>query len=214
MGNRGPENQPQEEIQIDEMTKLIFLSYRYSQGSQALQKDIYSYLTALHPEWTLSPRGRSIIADKLNKRINQFLHNDEIVLQPTILSHPQKSKQHVRGSIGEELIIFEDELNAGNRYKDFDIESLTKYILDRDIQFVRDGRERISPLASQASPIFNPRLSHIFHYGFEGNNAGAKEYDRMFKDITTFLRSTDDLQVTNKLGQLTTLVRRYSVATG
>lgn len=75
------------------------------------------------------------------------------------------------------------------------IKKLADEITDRDLEFLRKGRER-NP--DSKKPLMDPWLSFVIHFGLNGNSTGVPELDEMYKDIRAFI-TRPDAEVSQKL---------------
>lgn len=206
------EQKENEEITPERAFQIFFLSYRFSQGSNGLQQNIWSYIHATHPQWRITDETEQVMKEKALPVFEKFLWGKETLhppLSPKTLTWAEGQgsgligegppreidfKSYLSGNIDKMRDIFNADVNLTKREKHEIVGLIAEGIIEKDYRFLnrhrRDGGGRprskeTESLTRQADPF----LSHICYYALEQQSTGSPEYDEMFQDVGLAIRS-------------------------
>lgn len=176
---------------------LFFHSFRHSQGSPVLQKDIFHYLKYANSHWTLPPGEEAQMQIIAKRRMEQYLFGRNgkpkqkyIHIEPT----PTYFYQQVLEMSEEMRKVFN---GPQNYLKDELMPSIIEMMVERDVKFLLGGglrnagkqnvRKRFAHDAN--NPLLDKNFSFICYYGLNGKPTGAAEFDEMYSDIRNYLKT-------------------------
>lgn len=190
-----------QELWTPQYAAEIFLnSWPHSQGNPELQKHIFGYMHRQLPFATMPDQLKTIVMGLTARPIQEHATHNPLSASkdPSIVAaHPTPKA----GSIPNEFmgrlndmqrILNETDPVYGN------VQALTEVIIRRDYrwlvgEFNKDG-ERVSepgrPRSNPdvADPQRDPWLSHVIHYGLQGQATGHPLFDRMYGEINEYIR--------------------------
>lgn len=161
-----------------EVSKLFFNSFRFSQGEPGIQQLLYNYLCKEYGD-RLSSRliqdGIEIAAPRIEKFVSAGV------------SHTVREEDRIKDTIDEERQKWLATLDVHNSGKEmvFDTKETLKQILARETRFLVRGSGRPRPNSgdgNQSGPK-DKFTSHIVYYGLLENSTGMPEYDKLFKEL-------------------------------
>lgn len=174
-----------EYIDNEKAKKLLFLSYRFSQGKSELQYNIFEYLHDIRPRWRIGEKELPELQKALEETIQKYFgKSKDILLHP---SSPMRDTVVIQESIKTEVKEFAEILN--DKKEKINREEILSRIITRMIQgdsiFLsqKEGRERRATEGRKKSEHTDPWLSHLVYYGIQGHETGAEEYNQMFRDV-------------------------------
>lgn len=188
---------------------VFFNSFRHSQGQTTIQKDIFSYLHIIRPEWKITQEDKAKTLEISQNMIFSFLYGkgherkDGVTLHD---SYPTKDRAGIDiiDQLGEMEEKFNDEEKSDQEKKRELIQKLAEDIADTDLYFMEKGRKR-SP--DRKSPPMDPWLSHIVHFALNKNFTGVPELDEMYKDIRAFI-TRPGAEINQKLTEILKIYRK------
>lgn len=209
--NAKSEQEDNEELMPERAFQIFFLSFRFSQGSNSLQQHIWSYLHATNPQWRITEEMEQFMKEKSPPVFEKFLWGKEM-LHPTLSRStlqwgeswsgligersPKELdfKSFLRGKIEEMRDIFNTDVNLTKQSKKKLVELILEGIIKRDHKFLdRHRRDSVGRPRSRNTENYtiqtDPFLSHICYYAVEQHSTGSPEYDQMFQDVRSALRS-------------------------
>lgn len=197
---------PQEILDSRKGVDLLISSFRFSQGLPALQREIFRYLHDIYPNSGIDDSTKNSITTEAMPTIRRFLkHTPEKAanINPApIILHSYLFPDTPTNTTSIDDVDTKIEKEAKNRIDDmqeifntdpgknpFSIHSIIRDIVARDFKFLyeKNGRPRNNP--DQTYPMHDPWLSHLCHYGLNGNATGLPEFDQMFKDVNDCLKN-------------------------
>lgn len=191
------ESIPGDKLSPEYASKLLFASFRFSQGSAPLQRHIFGYLHAIRPHWALTSHDFQEVDRLASNVIRKFVLPSERQSQYT----PKLQLHSLRGTIPKVITeVIDRELNnmkiVFNRWPAKVINlvpPISRGIIDADFNNLSlpTGRERIVPAGMHHTTYSDPFLSHYYYFGIEGNTTGFAEYDQMFQEVTEFVKDKD-----------------------
>lgn len=174
MTEQSPEQVLEQPLTPEYAARLLFLSFKYSQGESDLQEAIFEYVRGLHPTWTVFP-DRGEIWGSVWPMIQRFMkgghHN------PLETEH-HEGEDTLNEELGSMQVVFERGPTQG---RDGLVAEVTGKIVEREIKYI-GGR----PSATDQDRPFS---SQLCVYGLLARDAGMTEYDEMFRDIATHARA-------------------------
>jgi len=221
---KGEEDEP---LTAEKASKLLFLSYRFSQGLPSLQKNIFRYIKVCHPEWRIDDALKEQIYERSEKIFIDYMKIakgkghasvaaggadiDEEVIKKD-LSRELNEMSHIFSKGAEDV----DETLKHRVREDIAIGLIT-----RDYEFLsrEKGRPRSSDEQQGKGVHADPFLSHLCYYGIEGHKTGSEEYDQMFSDVIGYIRTVKATQrgeieslplLERELPKLDEVIERYN----
>ncbi|OGN07389.1 MAG: hypothetical protein A3B86_01410 [Candidatus Yanofskybacteria bacterium RIFCSPHIGHO2_02_FULL_38_22b] len=167
---------------IKHLSKLFFLSYKFSQGNGIDQKYIFQYIKTKHPDWKLTKDMEKVLTASLVRSVEYFTSNKQLHQQE------MSGERDIHASLESEVFNFAHQLEKEPESKNL-IKILVESVVGSDYKFLisKGGRPRSeSDRPTSTSDSF---LSHLIYYGFLGHKTGAEEYDDMFREITDHIRA-------------------------
>lgn len=195
----------QQEIQTKNLTpeyaaRVLFLSYKYSQGDPQTQKFIFQYLHSTRPEWKIKDEEfKQKIFDKALASIKKYVPTDRNPTGPkafhkTVPDFHEPSRKVIEEDIKNQInfmqTFFADVTNSNPLAL---AEVLSSQIIARDEKFLLKGRSRVRSGTDPTTPSGDPYGSHIIDYVLKGSPTGLAEFDRMFSDIKKFVIGPHDV---------------------
>lgn len=205
------EQKENEELTPERAFQIFFLSYRFSQGNNELQQNIWSYLHATNLQWRITGEMEQFMKEKAPPVFEKFLWSTEM-LHPTLSRStlqwgeswsgligegPPKElglKSYLSGNIEKMRDVFNAHVDLTKRSKNELVRRILKGIIERDRRFLNrhrgddSGRPRSKGIEGP-TPQADPFLSHICYYVLEQHSTGSPEYDQMFQDVKSSLLS-------------------------
>ncbi len=214
---------------LEKISKLLFLSFRFSQGDNGVQRLIFRYLHKLHPDWRISDSSKDSIYNNLLEPVTKFvlpgkerstiLHTDK-----KSLSSPTKLTPEMIGIVLQQEIDILQEILADTKPGEghatiIRLEWEMKYHLQPRVDLIdkvtgRIGEKDYDNLVDHSGRVrTNPNkdrwTSHLIDYALKGKATGVPEYDQMFAEIKDNLYLT---LKTNPSSHDSTLIRLYDTA--
>ncbi len=161
----------------DYAARILFQSYKHSQGLSGLQRDIFRYIHTIHPTWYMDNEQR--------KKVEE-LSEDRIIKYRSSSLHSEADANDIKSV----LVDMQSALNYGEdegRGRGSLVKEVTRCIVERDYASLklRNGRPRQLP--NQNNPATDPWLSFLVYYGLNGNTTHLPELDRMYSDVEKFV---------------------------
>lgn len=184
----------QEQPTPEYFSKILFLSFKFSQGRSHLQEDIFQYIHTQYPNWVMPDSLR----DQIYALVKKPIH--EVIRPAQLAKSTQKPVRHasslgslwmsdhedsVTSEMGRMQAIFNGEIPIHGNL----VERITEDIITKDYEYLsrEEGRERLNiPEAEKRHPSNDSFLSHFCHYGILGRPTGVDVLDEMFKEITSY----------------------------
>jgi hypothetical protein len=184
-----------------EIAKLLWLSFKYSQGSSGTQRAIFKYLHQRHPVWRMDDSTREKVVKTLippaakfigEASTSHFPHGSSMYGEPT-------PEAEVETQLDLQLGDFQTYLSGGLHPADtveppdraMVLTELAVGMADRDTKF-GDGMRPRKQEGEMNGSAYNPNkdafLSHLVWYGFLNRPTEHKDYDQMFADVVAYLR--------------------------
>jgi len=223
------EEQEQEPLGAKHGAKLLFLSFRFSQGSPDLQDIIFMYLHTIKPHWKIGGRElKDEIFQAVRSPIYNFLltgateqdsslytrdtyHKKTTNKQEEITK--EKWKEGADETIQRELTAMQD-IFGGDRKtpeKSFLLTNLAGTIIKREHKYLAgEGRPRGEQEPIRRTAATDPFLSQLCWYGFLGHSTGTEEYDRMFQDVALHIRVNKNELYPTEEQNLATVIRVWN----
>lgn len=201
------EKSPQEQKERVPLTaeygaKIFFLSYRFSQGNSALQRYVFDFFHLLRPYWRITDALKKEISQIVKPQIENFLgvgkkYAQGVSQSPKGTYHPEIGNAQFTGykiddAVYLELGEMEKSFNGRKKYfRQRTIKELAEgiSILEHNWLVVKGGRPRKPAQSQKVTTATDPFFSQLCYYGFLGHSTGVKEYDEMFREVATYIRS-------------------------
>lgn len=198
--------------------RLLFISFRFSQGQLNIQRDIFHYLSEIRPSWRITNDFRREIKAAVEGPIRKFLGHD--VDEKTDINIPINHTGDIvfpaiEEQINKQLQKMQRAFNKPSRQSlpiPKSIPRITRGIIEIDHMYFAsfpNGRERRLKDVSMHNSYSDPYLSHFCYFGLEGHSTGMSEYDQMFGDMKNFYKQMigvpgyrKDVELTRKLIEL------------
>lgn len=160
-----------EYLSDEKVVRLLFLSFRFSQGSPILQGQIFHWLHAQYPNYKINEDNFENTEELLSKNITKYL------LSPKTAHAPQVSDV-IETEVKRQTASFAQKINSNrNEEVELILESLADRIIIKDVEFT--GRER-----DDKSKLHD---SQLITYGWNRQSTGMPEYDEMFRQVKDFV---------------------------
>lgn len=215
---------PKEVFPLEKVSNLAYFSFKFSQGNNYLQKEIFEYLHILHPQLRIDDAKKQLISERTKKMVDKYLtHAPETAHgmnpKPKIFhvslsqGKPFASEKEMEKIKEEELQKRMDQMQeAFNSTTTVQISSITIRIIDNDFLnlYERGGlKDRSHPKTDNSAN--DPWASHICHYALNGNPTGIEEFNRMFQDVNNFLRTQGTSNLSRETdSKLDNVIRIYN----
>lgn len=187
-----------ERLTSQKAEKLLFLSYRFSQGSITLQSHLFYWLHFANPEWRIDAEMQEHITKQFGAHAKKFLGKSaDLEKKTSPRFHSARNVEEIEASAQLEIRLMQDFFD-GNMSDSFDVHARTKEevvaeiakrVIDKDFEYLKniEGRPR-SHEGEHINAVGDPFLSHFVYYGFQGHSTGMKEYDDLFAEIAAYVR--------------------------
>lgn len=190
--SRNPENIERQRLTPQYASLILVHSYRHSQGAPPIQRLIFSYLHFIRPEWKISIGDKPKAIDLSKEMIFSFLYGKgNKRKERRVTLHENRPNIYVTiNDIRNQLDIMQTEFNNQENLEPENkkklVEEIAKEITFRDLKFLerKNGRKR-NP--DSKKPLMDPWLSHLVHFGLNGNSTRVPEFDEMYEDIRAFI---------------------------
>ena len=195
------ETKESEPLTPDKATKLLFLSFRFSQGDAQLQQMLFFWLHSMHPDWRIDAGLLGAAGEKSVSLFEKFFQfgGDNASQLSKNLYHQGVYKNEIKENVQDFLSILKEILNgekkdmftAGGEVKTLQdinlVEEIAYFIAARDEKYIAKGRPRTGGESGHKTAIQDPFLSHIRYYALEGHSTGSEEFDALFAEIKKFV---------------------------
>lgn len=199
--------------------RLLFLSFKFSQGSKSLQLRLLEYLRAVHPDWRIDLELAQDILSTTVPAIQRYI--DPTVSSTARIRHVQKdtlddvgNEGQTRGAINMMRGVFNDNHGDANDGAEHVIPNIINGIMERDSYYLQVGRPGRSDEAPTASGHDDQYLSQLCYYALGGHSTGDQDYDGMFQRIRAYIGEARpeefEQAVRLRYSQLRWLVRTYN----
>lgn len=172
------------ELSCQKAAKILFLSFKYSQGSPSIQHKFFCYFAKQNCDWRINDSDKTLIAELTMKRIGSFLKPKKLDMGDGRVRRFHKSldRSDIDSGLSEEITNFVEFFNKRPVTEPPSIESISYDIAYRDYSLtVQSSRPRSTHSTDNANT--DPYLSHICFYGLEGSPSGCEEFDLLFSDV-------------------------------
>lgn len=170
------------------LSKLLFLSFRHSQGSPVLQNWLYKYVRAVSGQVPIPTSWDKGVKKTSRNAVYGYL---QVPASGASLApyHTSVNKQHVIKEVARVYRSMKSILSSHAMPQPYAsvVYALTVELIQRDWQYVsgrrypgRSARQRSSP---QAYPF-----SYIQFYAIDGNSVGLPVFDQMYDEVHMFIR--------------------------
>lgn len=170
-----------------ELANLMFLSYRFSQGSNDTQRQMLLYIEdKFHPYFSKDPQYEEVMA-LTSKMVEAYYMKD--ALHPATPPANQegeyvKSKEQVDSSLRGLFGIFEDRKDY--QYGPVDI---ARSIINDDLRYLKQPGGRADSDGPNKGEIDkyggDPYASYFVEYGILGKSTRSDEYNELFADASS-----------------------------
>lgn len=185
-------NEEEEVLTVEKAEKLLFLSFRFSQGDPQLQMYFFSWLQRMHPDWKIDEPMQAAINKHAKPHFEKFLQSKEIKPNP-LHKKITEVETPLELETNQMRVIFNQDINKLLSQEREMLEYVTSYnvlikriaqeIAARDKAYLlsQGGRER--PLNVRPTVANDSWLSHLCYYALAGHSTGSEEYDQLFREI-------------------------------
>ena len=186
-------DEPRRELDSEHATRLLFKSFYFSQGGTPLQEAIFSWLHTRYPEYRITDQMKDLIEKSILPRVRAVVSANPEDTKGAIL-HPVPEFQGIRSNLESEIRTQLDSMQEiferpVERYAYDPLHVVTQNLINRDARYlIRKGSRPRGGTKNMKAPEGDPFLSHLCHYGLNGQPTGVAEYDRMFQEIDSFVR--------------------------
>lgn len=187
------------ELTPERAARVLFVSFKYSQGDTDLQTMLFRYLHKLQPNWRIPDENfKATMFQLVQKRAQKFVlpnaaQQEGEARKPT--NHPKKREDaendidpdFVDTTLKEEMANMQEAFTDLPKYEKLSRTKLAarigNEIIERDYEFLTQngGRKREQP--DPAKPSQDPWSSHFIEYGLLRKRTELPEFDALFDDI-------------------------------
>lgn len=181
------------ELTPEYAARIIFDSFRFSQGDPDLQKQIFAYLHGIRPKWKISNDLLNKISKEFTFRVRGFMGYSEEP-KPNVdrsLLHYNLGASSESDPINDEMLIDMEKIFNGEETLIVNVPVIARGVIVRDKRYLLDkGRPRTFHRSGpEKSEMGDPWLSHSIYYGVEEHATGLPEFDQMFVEVGEYLRN-------------------------
>jgi hypothetical protein len=195
-----PENNRENlnELSVERAAKLLFLSFRFSQGNSLAQHRIFEWLRLNYPDYRILEKDCEAVLSRAIEIAKSFFNKQGQKLHVNI--EPDIVKSSLESELGKMQRLFKGRNLNSSSLPNSPIEleeilekektilgSLLDVLTEVDIKNINKGRTRYTGYQSNKVET-DPRASFLVDYGLLGNSTGATEYDNMFKQIKDYIK--------------------------
>lgn len=176
------------ELSKEKVVKLLFSSFRFSQGDINVQEKIFQWLHAQYPSYKVSESNIDEIKKDLLKKTKSYVlspkgHHTQVRKTKTETGDDIPIDHgFIRKQVDNEASKFYNMLNSQENISiEQAVQEVARGIIEGDIMYLRseEGGGRPNKL--------NPQMSQIVTYGLSAESTGVPEYNEMFKQVTDFV---------------------------
>lgn len=186
-------------LDLNYLRKILFLSYKFSQGNPGLQYEIFQYIHVLHPDWKMDNELKSKALEEIRRLAKQYIpysqSESEEVNPSGKLQHASKgstdtiTEKQIDDDVQSRIEEIQQALNERTPYKDEKdeiVRKITDITMRMDHRYLSrpEGRTRGEIPKDRQTPQTDPFISFLCYYGLQGNLTGLEEFDAMFKDVS------------------------------
>jgi hypothetical protein len=187
-----PEKEKEEQVFFtkEKAKKLLFLSFRFSQGSSPLQQLLFLWLHQRYPEWRIDEETAKQIEKESSHVFKKFLNGNN-----SPIHHTSATNEDIEDSLRVQINYMRDILEGKTLEEIMEetiknpIPDITYKIIYRDnLYYDRGGRpgRRGTSEDNSPTPLEDKYLSHFCYYGLQGHPTGSKEFDQLFKEVRDY----------------------------
>ncbi len=179
-----PENWPEiERLSVDHAAMLIFLSFRFSQGSGGTQDAILEWLHLAFPSYRLSQENIENVSNKIVEMSKKYILNN--LKRHTTNNDPggrPVTEDYIKKEVSDYVNSFFVTLEGGvdnHLTRQQSLEKILTRIIERDYYY----------LIGQKGRPNGGMDSQFVTYGIQRKPTGLAEYDQMFRDMYNLVES-------------------------
>lgn len=176
------------------LTRQTFLtSFQFSQGSVAIQRNLFEYLKMQHPDLSLPAE-----TECENEQLARAWLRAASAIVENPARHVPVDTERKYGALMEMLNAAEDVLNYDLLKHDHRaqlVATLAQQIVERDAHFLRKpaGRDYTPGASASSAAHFNPYRdpwrSDVCYFGLLGKTTGQADFDALFAAIGGYWRA-------------------------
>ena len=189
---------------VDEAAQMFYLSFRFAQQNEGLQRDFFRYTRFARSFWEMNDNQRrqteEIAFDKIDKFLEHAMPHsaddlDQIMNSGAVILHGRihRFETVVEEQKSKNMDAFQEEINSPEIYDpNWIVEQISRKMVGQDAKFQLRGRKGISRIRANVtphSPLGNSKLSMVCYYGLAGQPTGSSIFDEMFKEVAEFYRN-------------------------
>jgi hypothetical protein len=189
------------ELTVENAAKLLFFSFRFSQGYPALQEYIIQWLSARFPDYRIDSIFKEV-EDKLIEMIRKFSLKTPSVHQKEVhtsegrkkVSDPNVLDNEVGNVMNWAKVYFAPQIDGNTNIYGVErhgikvlLAQITSAIIERDYLFLVEDGGRGRP---REKGKFE---SHFISYVLNQKPTGCAEYDQMFKEAGVFIKQEENM---------------------
>ncbi len=174
-------------VDVDHMAKLLFLSFKFSQGDGGLQQQIFDYFIMKGQIPSLSQDMRKQIASRAQSMAKRyFMGNQKHTTEGGTEEKPVPLESEIEKEMLKQIgLLGSVPPERGRTLKGF-LGIIAENIIAQDYKYLIQEKGRPNRAKSETSsyePTLDPYLSHICYYGILEKNTGLEEFDDLFGQI-------------------------------
>jgi hypothetical protein len=177
------------------ITKLLFLSFRHSQGNPVLQEDLFVYIRSRQEAFTIPPKWETPVKTKLKEIIDSYFgaikknwttapyHKpiNPIMIAPYI----NIAFEDLKNAFAQaEITVSQDELLA----------KIIGQMMMRDMKYLVRGRPRKGRWHKKDPIYYRRDFSYFEHYAGGQHPTGLAIFDDMYRDMREYLLRRSKIQ--------------------
>lgn len=187
-----------------EVPKLLFLSFRHSQGSPDLQQWLFDYVYSVSGQQPLSSAEEQGLRRSLSRAIQSYFRMDSYGAS-TAAYHTTIQTKLVAMEVKRTLSLWRQANERSTPLtRPYIMRELTSEVVSRDAYYLlqHNGRARAAG-ESPCHPVHHdPFFSFIGYYALEGHATGLAVLDRLYGDVKTLIEQSQQAKQGNPSAEI------------
>lgn len=177
-------------LSVQEAHNLIIGCFLYAQGNAANDTLIFAWLASAYPHYRLELSSQGELSEKIVATCAEIVPVKR--LASDVVCHcPVRNPEAIRQTAMSTLELFKKALApfASQRQKASDVSKLALGLILGDDRHIGRRPRGATHANGPVSPMADPNLSLVCHYGLLRQKGPLKEYDRMMAEVADYIRS-------------------------
>ncbi len=172
------------ELSTHEISRIIFWSFYFSQGSIDIQKDIFKYLAIEHPQWNayLSADDRAEVMRYIIESVEQMAQSGK---------HIPVLPDFAEWQTDAEIDAFVEQLTTTTK-TEVTSDDKAKLLDAMTHDMLLSGKRFFSGDTNSSKHRQGAALSFVCEYGLLGTKTALPEFDALFKEIAVRMHQNNN----------------------